>query len=89
MGLDQQDLQRIEQAIDRLGGDIAAAIGRGFERLENRIDATESRLYSRFAEVEERVEGSRQDLSDEISPVRESVHELSRRENEIVPLQEA
>jgi len=31
------------------GDDIAVSIGRSFERLEERIDGAESRLYSRLA----------------------------------------
>ena len=72
-GLTQQDLEQIERVIYKNGDDVAVSIARGFERLEERIDATESRLYSRFAEVEDRVEASRQDITDCIGDVCEEV----------------
>jgi hypothetical protein len=37
-------------------GDIAEALGRSFERLEQRIDAAESRIHSRISELEVRIE---------------------------------
>ena len=73
MSLDQKDLELIERVIYKNGDDVAVSIARGFERLEERIDATESRLYSRFAEVEERIEGSRQAITDSIGEVREEL----------------
>jgi hypothetical protein len=47
-GLTQKDLELIERAIYKNGDDIAVPIARSFERLEERIDASESRLYSRL-----------------------------------------
>ena len=73
MSLDQKDLEQIERVIYKNGDDVAVSIARGFERLEERIDATESRLYSRFAEVEDRIEGSRQAITDSIGEVREEL----------------
>ena len=55
MALDRKDLDLIEQVIYKNGDDVAVSIARGFERLEERIDATEARLYSRFAEVEDQI----------------------------------
>ena len=49
MALDQKDLELIERVIYKNGDDIAVSIGRLFERLEERMDAMESRLYSRLA----------------------------------------
>ena len=63
---ESKDLESIERIAYKNADDIAVAIGRSFERLEERMDATESRLYSRLAEVEDKVEASRQDLSDEL-----------------------
>lgn len=79
MALDQKDLEQIERLIYKGNDDIAVSIARSFERLEERIDASESRLYSRFAEVEDRIEGSRQDLSDELSVIRADVRECTAR----------
>ena len=56
MALDKTDLERIERVIYKNGDDIAVSIGRSFERLEERIDAMESRLYSRLADIEDKIE---------------------------------
>jgi hypothetical protein len=51
--LTQSDLELMERIIFKSGDDIAVSIGRSFERLEERIDGMESRLYSRFVELED------------------------------------
>jgi hypothetical protein len=56
MALEQKDLELIERVIYKNGDDIAVSIGRSFERLEERIDAMESRLYSRLADIEDKIE---------------------------------
>ena len=43
----------IERLIYKSNDDIAVSIGRSFERMEERIDAMESRLYSRLSDVED------------------------------------
>jgi hypothetical protein len=50
MPIEQKDLERIERIILRSTGDIAEAIGRSIERLEERIDAAELEqlLHVRF-----------------------------------------
>ncbi|MFA6432374.1 MAG: hypothetical protein WCV82_00950 [Candidatus Paceibacterota bacterium] len=58
MSLDQKDLELIERIIYKNGDDIAVSVARSFERLEERIDAAESRLYSRIADLEEAIEES-------------------------------
>ena len=66
MALDSKDLESIERIIYKNGDDTAVSIARSFERLEERIDAAESRLYNRLADVEDRLESvSDQALSDE------------------------
>jgi len=55
MALDQKDLELIERVIYKNGDDIAVSIGRSFERLEERMDAMESRLYSRLSELEDKI----------------------------------
>jgi hypothetical protein len=62
MALDPTDLEAIERLIYKNGDDIAVSIARSFERLEERIDAVESRLYSRFADVEDKIEAVRSDI---------------------------
>lgn len=59
-GLTQKDIELIERVIYKNGDDVTVSIARGFERLEERIDATESRLYSRLAEVVDEIEACRQ-----------------------------
>ena len=61
MPLDQHDIERIERIVYKNSDDIAVAISRSFERLEERIDAGESRLYTRFADVEDKIESLRAD----------------------------
>jgi DNA-binding Lrp family transcriptional regulator len=78
MSLDQKDIELIEHLLYKSSDDIAVSIARSFERLEERIDASESRLHSRMAEVEDRVEASRQDTSDMIGEMKEEVREVTR-----------
>lgn len=78
MLLDQKDAELIERLIYKCIDDIAISISRSFERLEERIDASESRIYSRLAEVEDRIESGRQDLSDVLGEVKEEVRDGMR-----------
>jgi len=78
MSLEQKDFEVIERLIYKNSDDIAVSIARSFERLEERIDAAESRLYSRLAEVEDKVEASRQEISDELGDVRSELRELAQ-----------
>jgi prefoldin subunit 5 len=82
MSLEQKDLELIERVIYKNGDDIAVSIGRSFERLEERIDAAESRIYSRLAEIEDKIEASRQDLDDKLGDVLKEVKEIRLIENE-------
>ncbi len=76
MSLEQKDLELIERIIYKGNDDVAVSIARSFERLEERIDGAESRIYSRLSEVEDKVEASRQDMSDEIGNVLEELREM-------------
>lgn len=58
MSLDSKDLELIESIVFRNSDDIAISIARSFERLEERIDSSESRLTSRIADVEDRIEAN-------------------------------
>lgn len=85
MALDRKDLEQIEALLYKQADDVAVSIARSFERLEERIDAAESRLYSRLSEVEDRVETSRQGLADELGEIRADVREISQsREDKLV-----
>ena len=55
MTLNPKDLELIERVIYKNGDDIAISIGRSFERLEERIDAAESRIYGRLADLEDQL----------------------------------
>ena len=52
MSLNREDIEQIERLIYKNADDVAISISRSFERLEERIDATESRIATRLAEVE-------------------------------------
>ena len=56
MSLESKDLELIERVIYKNGDDIAMSIGRSFERLEERIDAAETRIYGRLIEIEDIIE---------------------------------
>jgi gas vesicle protein len=77
MALEQKDLESIERLIYKNGDDVAVSIARSFERLEERIDAAESRIYSRLADVEDKIESSRQDIADEIGDLKGALREIS------------
>jgi len=78
MSLDQKDLELIERLMYKNGDDIAVSIARSFERLEERMDCAESRIYSRIADVETSIEGARQDLVDMLGDFKEDLRELGR-----------
>lgn len=82
MSLDQKDTELIERIVYKNSDDIAISIARSFERLEERIDGSESRIYSRLSEVEDKIEAGRQDLSDLIGEIREEVREFYRLKEE-------
>ena len=56
MSLEQKDLEQIERVVYKNADDIAVSIGRSFERLEERVDAAESRIHSRLSELEDRLQ---------------------------------
>ena len=78
MSLEPKDLELIERIIYKGADDIAMSISRNFERLEERIDASESRIYSRLAEIDDRIEVSRQDGVEMIDELKEEVREVMR-----------
>jgi guanylate kinase len=78
MSLEPKDVELIESLIYKNGDDIAISIARSFERLEKRGDDAESRIYSRLSEIEDKVEASRQDMSDTIGDVKEELRDVLR-----------
>jgi len=69
-GLSQKDLEEIERLIYKSADDVAVSIARSFERMEERIDSMESRLYGRLSDIEDRLP-SRGYLADEFIPERD------------------
>ena len=55
MSLNPKDLEQIERIIYKNSDDIAVAMGRALERLEERIDAAEARLYGRLSDIEDAI----------------------------------
>ena len=78
MSLESKDIELIERIVYKNADDIAISIARSFERLEERIDAAESRTYCRLGQVEDKIEYSRGDITDTIGEVKEEVRELMR-----------
>lgn len=70
MSFDQKDIELIERVIYKNADDIAVSIARSFERMEERIDATESRLYTRLADIEDRIAGAEQQIHDDVDQLR-------------------
>lgn len=58
--LTREAIESIERIIWKNGDDVAVSIARSFERLEERIEAMESRLYSRFADLEDAMQEAKE-----------------------------
>ena len=78
MSLEQKDIELIERIVYKNSDDVAISIARSFERLEERVDAGESRIYCRLADVEDRIESSRQDTADNVGEIKEEIREFIR-----------
>jgi len=83
MTLEVGDIEVIERLIYKNNDDVAVSIARSFERLEERIDAAEARLFTRISELEDRVEACRQDIVDDIGTLRDEVREFTRGDDEV------
>ena len=53
--LSKEAIGSIERLFYKNSDDIALSVARALERLEERIEAAESRLYSRFADLEDKL----------------------------------
>ena len=78
MALDQKDVELLEKLMYKNSDDVAVSISRSFERLEERIDMVEARLCSRLADAEDKIDGCRQDMSDEIGDVKAELRDFTR-----------
>ncbi len=56
MSLDKKDFELIEHLMYKSADDIAVSIARSFERLEDRIDAAESRTTICIREIEDKID---------------------------------
>jgi len=56
--LTQDDREFFERLLYKANDDIAVSIARSFERLEERIDAVESRLYGRITDIENEIQSA-------------------------------
>ena len=86
MSLDEKDIEVINRLMYKNADDVAISISRSFERLEERIDTLEARLYTRISEVEDRLEATRQDISDSIGNIREEFRDFVRVREEVSEL---
>ena len=86
MSLEQKDLELIERIVYKNADDIAVSIARSFERLEERVDDSESRIYSRLGEIEDKFETGKQDIvdtvSDTVNDAKETICRMGMRSEE-------
>ncbi len=58
MSLEQKDLEVIESIIRKVSDDVTIASQRSSERLEERLDGAETRIYCRLGDIEEEIKRS-------------------------------
>lgn len=78
MSLEQKDLELVERIVRKTCDDIAVSFERGLERVEERLDGAETRIYSRMADLEEKIEDQKQTVADLIEAIREDIRELTK-----------
>jgi hypothetical protein len=78
MPLEQKDLELIENLLYKNSDDIVISIGRSFERILEHLDSVESRIYSRLAEIEEKIDDDRQSTADILEAIREDIREIGK-----------
>jgi hypothetical protein len=76
MALNPKDLELIERLIYKNADDTAVAIARSFERIEDRMDATESRTFMRISEVEDKLASATQQIDENFADLKEEVREF-------------
>jgi len=70
------DFEKIEKIIYKDIDDAAVATARSFERMEECLNAAESRIYSRLADVEDKLEAIKQDVMDSIGDLKEDIEKV-------------
>ena len=67
--------EQIEAIIYKNSDDLAISIARSFERLEERIDENESRLYGRLSELEDKLVTMEQNFLEELTSIRDVMNQ--------------
>lgn len=80
MSLEQKDIELTESIIRRTCDDLLISFERSLDRLAERLDGAETRIYSRFADLEETNDDMRQAIVDVFDSIREDIRELNRME---------
>lgn len=80
MTLQQNDLEIVERIIRRTCDDISISVDRSIERIEERVDAMETRIYSRMADLEDMHHDTLQTVCDILDALKEDIRDLSRSE---------
>ena len=71
-------MELIERIIRKTCDDVAVSYERGLERVEERLDGAESRIYSRLADLEEKNEDRWQSVIETLETLREDIRELTK-----------
>lgn len=76
MSLEPKDLELVERIVYKNADDIAVSISRSFERLEERLDGAESRIYSRISDLENYVDNMKQELIDTVADFKDEMRAM-------------
>lgn len=79
MSFTTEDFEALERIVSNHADDVAVSIARSFERLEERLDAAESRIYSRLSDIADAIDGARQDVSEHAGYIRDDLRATSAR----------
>jgi polyhydroxyalkanoate synthesis regulator phasin len=72
----EKQLEQIRKITYQSADDIAVSIARSFERLEERIDAMEARIYSRMSDLEDAHRYDMEKVTEDICEVLSEVQTL-------------
>lgn len=78
MSIEQKDIEIFEKMIYKNGDDIAVSIARSFERLEERMDAIESRTYGRLADIDDKIDLTGREILDRLADIEEELQDVKR-----------
>lgn len=80
MSLETKDLEIIETMMRKVGEDIVVSSQRSLERVEERIDCAETRLYGRISDIEDQIADKDQISRRALEIIREELHGLNQQE---------